>query len=148
MSSCKAALAPQTLKELCGIVRGNALLLPRGGVTKPTLSKGYGEFTAIDMAQFSGIQEYVPEEFTITVKAGTPIREVAQELAAHGQFLPFDPPFSEDGATIGWKGRRSLQVRLRASAFDWVDRSQVNMVSVWKNANTWRRCSLRRISTR
>ena len=101
MSSCKAALAPQTLKELCGIVRGNALLLPRGGVTKPTLSKGYGEFTAIDMAQFSGIQEYVPEEFTITVKAGTPIREVAQELAGHGQFLPFDPPFSEDGATIG-----------------------------------------------
>ena len=33
--------------------------------------------------------------------AGTPIIEIAAALAEHGQFLPFDPPLVEAGATLG-----------------------------------------------
>ena len=32
---------------------------------------------------------------------GTPIAEIAAALAEHGQFLPFDPPLVEAGATLG-----------------------------------------------
>ena len=31
--------------------------------------------------------------------AGTPVSEVVAMLAEHGQYLPFDPPLAEAGAT-------------------------------------------------
>lgn len=44
--------------------------------------------------RLTGILDYTAAEFTITARAGTPIQEIDATLAEHGQYLPFDPPFS------------------------------------------------------
>ena len=57
--------------------------------------------THISLSAFNQIVEYLPEEYTITVQAGVPAAEVQAALAAEGQYLPFDPPFSAEGTTVG-----------------------------------------------
>ena len=57
--------------------------------------------THISLSAFNQIVEYLPEEYTITVQAGVPTAEVQAALAAEGQYLPFDPPFSAEGTTVG-----------------------------------------------
>jgi glycolate oxidase FAD binding subunit len=56
---------------------------------------------ALDLSGLSGVTAYDPAEFTFTALAGTRLAEVARLLAEHGQFLPFDPPLVERGATLG-----------------------------------------------
>ncbi len=68
-----------------------------GGGSKPGLS-GWGNLT---MNEVSGVLEYNPQEYTFTALAGTPVKEVQDLLAKHGQYLPFDPPLVEAGATLG-----------------------------------------------
>ena len=51
--------------------------------------------------QLRGVSTYDPGEFTFTAWAGTPLREIRDMLAEHRQFLPFDPPLVEAGATLG-----------------------------------------------
>jgi glycolate oxidase FAD binding subunit len=70
---------------------------PTGGGSKPALS-GWGNLTMNDV---SGVLEYNPQEYTFTALAGTPVKEVQTLLAKNGQYLPFDPPFVEAGATLG-----------------------------------------------
>ena len=53
-----------------------------------------------DLSALSGILEYQPSEYTVTVRAGTPVSEIAMALAQQGQYLPFDPLLPER-ATIG-----------------------------------------------
>lgn len=55
----------------------------------------------IDLSHWQGITEYDSSEFTITAKAGTPIRVLQEVLAQQGQYLPFDPVRVEQGATLG-----------------------------------------------
>ena len=69
----------------------------RGGGSKPALSQG-AEFELKDL---SGVLEYNPHEYTFTAFSGTKLSEVADMLAAEGQYLPFDPPFADAGATLG-----------------------------------------------
>jgi glycolate oxidase FAD binding subunit len=45
--------------------------------------------------------EYEPSEFTFTARAGTPLRDLIETLAARGQYLPFDPLLVDAGATLG-----------------------------------------------
>ena len=46
------------------------------------------------------ILEYNPADMTASIQAGVRLADLQAELAAHGQFLPLDPPFA-DRATIG-----------------------------------------------
>ncbi|WP_455212641.1 glycolate oxidase subunit GlcE [Kaarinaea lacus] len=55
----------------------------------------------LSLAVHSGIVSYEPSELVITVRAGTPLREVESALAAQGQILPFEPPHFGENATIG-----------------------------------------------
>jgi glycolate oxidase FAD binding subunit len=78
-------------------------LLPVAGATKPALSTpppGDGA-VALDVSGLRGIVEYDPAELTFTALAATPVAEVVEALAEHGQYLPFDPPFAAAGATLG-----------------------------------------------
>jgi glycolate oxidase FAD binding subunit len=68
-----------------------------GGGSKPALS-GWGNLT---MNEVSGVLEYNPQEYTFTALAGTPVQDVQDLLAKHGQYLPFDPPLVKAGATLG-----------------------------------------------
>ncbi len=47
-----------------------------------------------------GISEYQPADLTVTVRAGTTLGDLSDELRAAGQFLPLDP-FASPGHTVG-----------------------------------------------
>ena len=72
----------------------------RGGGTKDFYgAKLLGE--ALDLGAYAGIIDYEPKELVLTVRAGTPLREIESRLAAERQMLPFEPPHFGEAATIG-----------------------------------------------
>jgi len=94
-------LRPATIEEVCEAVRGNLHVLPIGGGTKSALSAPPDGFVPLSLAGLSGVVEYHPEELVFTALAGTTVADVDRVLGEHGQYLPFDPPFAERGATLG-----------------------------------------------
>jgi glycolate oxidase FAD binding subunit len=58
-------------------------------------------FVVMRTDRLSGIETYEPADLTLTAKAGTPLRTVATELAANGQWLPYDPPHVNDRSLGG-----------------------------------------------
>lgn len=55
----------------------------------------------LDLSGLRGIASYNPAECVITALAGTPVAELEAALAAHHQYLPFDPTHVRAGGTIG-----------------------------------------------
>ncbi len=99
-----ALTRPASIAEVQAAVRAappGARILARGRGTKRPLSTPPDGAVVLDISGLSGIIEYEPGEFTFTALAGTPIAEIAAALAGHGQFLPFDPPLADAGATLG-----------------------------------------------
>jgi len=99
------SVVTRSAEEICEVVRDlpqGLRVLPVGGGTKPALSGSMrGEVELLDVSGLRGIVEYDPAELTLTALAGTPVSEIADALAEHGEYLPFDPPFVRAGATIG-----------------------------------------------
>ena len=59
--------------------------------------------TRLSLAGDSGIVSYVPDDLTVTVRAGTTLRETAEVLAEHDQWIALDPRADGDvtvGATV------------------------------------------------
>ena len=75
----------------------------RAGGTKNALTRRNGAEAdfVLDMAEFQGVVEYEPSEYTITALAGTSLASLQQTLRQQGQYLPFDPMWIEQGATVG-----------------------------------------------
>ena len=94
-------MRPQSVEELQAVIRDQARVLPRGGGTKSALSRPQDGAASIDLTAIAGMLEYEPGEFVFTALAGTRLGEVKAQLAAHGQYLPFDPLLVEQGATLG-----------------------------------------------
>ncbi len=92
---------PKTIEEVQQLVCAAPRVLPRGGGTKPALSTPPQGVAGLDLSRLSGVRVYDPAEFTFTALAGTSLAEVNRLLSEHGQYLPFDPPFAERGATLG-----------------------------------------------
>jgi glycolate oxidase FAD binding subunit len=86
-----------TPDEVAEAVAAAPRVLPVAGGTKPALSDG----AALDVSGLRGIADYDPAELTFTARPGTPLRDIAATLAEHGQYLPFDPPLVDAGATLG-----------------------------------------------
>jgi len=95
------SVAAGSVEALQAAVRQSPRVLPHGAGTKPALCTPPDDAVALDVSGLSGILEYDPAELTCTALAGTPVAEVSAALAEHGQYLPFDPPLSEAGATLG-----------------------------------------------
>lgn len=55
----------------------------------------------LDLGGHRGILSYEPKELVITARAGTPLLEIEETLAAQGQMLPFEPPHFGATATLG-----------------------------------------------
>jgi glycolate oxidase FAD binding subunit len=89
---------PSTVKELRDRICSHPSMRVRAGGTKSASTRGS---EVLDVAHLAGMVEYSPDECVFTARAATPLREIATALHAHGQYLPFDPPFVDDGATIG-----------------------------------------------
>ena len=92
---------PATLEALAEGIASSPRLRVRAGGTKAPLGAPIDDAVTCDLSGYAGIVEYTPEECTFTARAGTPVAEIARALAAHGQWLPSDPPLVEAGATIG-----------------------------------------------
>ncbi len=90
-----------SVRELQDAVREHVRVHVRGGGSKPALSTPPEDAVLLDISGLSGVLEYEPEEFTFTAKAGTPVLQVQAMLAEQGQYLPFDPPLADAGATLG-----------------------------------------------
>jgi FAD/FMN-containing dehydrogenase len=62
----------------------------------------------VEVGALRGVTEYEPGDLTLTARAGTTMAELQQATAAHGQWLPLDPPGSASGtlgatiATASW----------------------------------------------
>jgi glycolate oxidase FAD binding subunit len=93
-------LTPRSLAELQEAVAGSAPapLRIRGGGTKRDPA---GSAVTVDLRQLSGIVSFNAAECVVTALAGTPVRDLQRLLGEHGQYLPFDPPLAQAGATIG-----------------------------------------------
>jgi glycolate oxidase FAD binding subunit len=86
----------------------------RGGGSKDF----YGEPAAgelLETGALRGISSYEPSELVVTVRAGTPLAQLEQVLAASGQALPFEPPHFGPGATVGGMVAAGLSGPARAS---------------------------------
>ena len=85
-----------------------------GGDSKAFYGKPVSGET-LDVSGYRGIVEYEPSELVISVRAGTPLREVEAALAERGQMLPFEPPHFGASATIGGCVAAGLSGPARAS---------------------------------
>jgi glycolate oxidase FAD binding subunit len=94
-------LYPTSPAEVQEAVRSHPRVLPRGGGSKPALSTPREGQAVLEMSGLSGVLEYDPGEYVFVARAGTRLAEVEQLLAQNGQYLPFDPPLLEQGATLG-----------------------------------------------
>ncbi|MGB7095623.1 MAG: FAD-binding protein [Anaerolineales bacterium] len=88
------------LDRLVETIQSKDKLLARGGQTKTGILSP-SEVEILDISPINGIREYNPSEYTFTAYAGTPLKDINQMLAENGQFLPFDPPLTDHGATLG-----------------------------------------------
>jgi glycolate oxidase FAD binding subunit len=64
----------------------------RGLGSKLALGKPMACDQVLDLSGLSGIVDYAPEELVVTLRAGTPMREVEALLAQRNQMLAFEPP--------------------------------------------------------
>jgi glycolate oxidase FAD binding subunit len=99
--SSVVTLKPTTAEEVQEAVRSHPKLLPRGGGSKEALSTPPAGVVALELLSLTGVLDYDPGEFTFTALAGTTLKEVEGLLEANGQYLPFDPPLTASGATLG-----------------------------------------------
>lgn len=91
---------PLSVTELQAIVRDSERIHIVCNSSKPALHCTVNGAAIADLSGMRGIIEYQPSEYTVTVRAGTPIRELSAALSEKGQYLPFDPLLPEM-ATIG-----------------------------------------------
>ena len=104
MSPTLSASHPASVEECAAVLseanaKGRTVRI-RGGGTKDYLGDLAGTDTTVETGALGGVVAHVPADLTVTVRAGTRLREVRAALAAEGQMLPLDPPHA-DAATIG-----------------------------------------------
>jgi len=95
-------LQPSSVEELQSIIRdaNRVFFMGREERLAPPLETE-NDTTLVSLSKLNRILEYQPDEYTITVEAGAKIRDVADALSEHGQYLPFDPPFTKENLSIG-----------------------------------------------
>lgn len=87
-------------EQVLDAVRDSAPLAIKGGNSKSFYGNPVtGEL--LNTTIHSGIVKHEPTELTITVRAGTPLKEVNAHLAVHNQMLAFEPPEFSDSSTFG-----------------------------------------------
>lgn len=92
--------APATVDELQALVRDSERIHAIGKGSKTALHGNVNGAALADLSALSGIIEYQPSEYTVTVRAGTPVRDLTAALREQGQYLPCDPLLPQS-ATIG-----------------------------------------------
>jgi glycolate oxidase FAD binding subunit len=95
------ALLPFQERIQAAITQKQVLAI-RGMGSKDFLGPPHPQAQVLDTTPLRGIISHEPSELVITAYAGTPLKEVEQALAQHGQWLPFDPPhYQGQAGTLG-----------------------------------------------
>lgn len=95
------ATAPRTVEEIASVVRD-----ARGGIriagTGTWLDAGHPVRAELQLstAALAGVREYVPQDLTISVGAGTTLAELDAATAANNQWCPL-LSWGDDRATVG-----------------------------------------------
>ncbi len=88
-------LRPETPEQLCEVVRwaigAETSLAVEAGGSKSRLGRPASAAHHLDAGAFAGIVSYEPEELVLTVRAATPMTEIADVLAERHQHLAFEP---------------------------------------------------------
>src|SRR5215469_11177460 len=91
-----SGIRPRDSKELKQAVEwalnDGVTLDVRGQGSKLVLGKPMQCDQVLDLSRLSGVVDYAPEELVVTLRAGTPLREVEALLAQRNQMLAFEPP--------------------------------------------------------
>jgi glycolate oxidase FAD binding subunit len=87
-------------ERIATAVRDGTSLRLRGAGTKDFYGEAL-EGEVLQLGRWRGIVDYEPSELVISARCGTPLSEVEAALAAHGQFLAFEPPGFGGDPTIG-----------------------------------------------
>lgn len=87
---------PENAEELQSVVR-DALLTKRtlellGHGSRRALGRPVSADVRVDLSRLQGVKLYEPEELILVVGPGTPLTDLKQMLADHGQHLAFEPP--------------------------------------------------------
>lgn len=64
----------------------------RGSGAKLALGKPMVCDQVLDLSGLSGVVDYAPEELVVTLRAGTPLKDIEALLAQRNQMLAFEPP--------------------------------------------------------
>ncbi|MEY9858100.1 glycolate oxidase FAD binding subunit [Catenulispora sp. GAS73] len=99
-SSGPRSITPTTVKDLRDAVTTNGAVLIRGTGTATTWGAPVRDArTTVSLAGMDRVLDYRPADMTVHVQGGIRLDALQEELAEHGQWLPYDPARSE--ATIG-----------------------------------------------
>ncbi|HEY6213011.1 MAG TPA: FAD-binding oxidoreductase [Vicinamibacterales bacterium] len=97
-------IEPATVDEVAAIlVRASAngeRVRVRGSGTKLDWGEPQAADVDVAMTRLNAVVAHRHGDLTATIQAGARLGEVNRTLAAHGQWLPLDPPFA-DRATVG-----------------------------------------------
>ena len=98
-----ASLRPTDLRSLRDAVLDTAGTIAIGGAgTAAGWAAPLGPVDAtLDTTAMTGVLTHNPGDMTVSVRAGTPLQALAEELAPHGQHVAFDAARVGNGATVG-----------------------------------------------
>ena len=89
-------------EQIHAAITHKQVLAIRGMGSKDFLGPPCPQARVLDTRALNGIISHEPSELVITAYAGTPLSEIEQALAAHGQCLPFDAPhYQGQAGTLG-----------------------------------------------
>jgi glycolate oxidase FAD binding subunit len=101
--------SPEELRQAVEWALNDGVTLDvRGQGSKQALGKPMTCDQVLDLSGLSGIVDYAPEELVVTLRAGTPMREVEALLAQRNQMLAFEPP--DLGPLLGQEAGRGTLV--------------------------------------
>jgi len=102
MPRAERPATPEACAELLrACADGHRTVRVRGGGTKDHLGTRAETDVVLETGGLDGIVDHVPEDLTVTVRAGMAFAALRDALARHGQLLPLDPPHVARGATVG-----------------------------------------------
>ncbi|MBA4261877.1 MAG: glycolate oxidase subunit GlcE [Comamonadaceae bacterium] len=100
MSSTPPDSPRQLIEQVRAAAAARTPLRITGGDTKAFYGEPV-EGQPLSTTGWRGIVSHEPSELVVTVRVGTPLRELQATLAEAGQCLPFDPPHFGPASTIG-----------------------------------------------
>ncbi len=97
-----AVLTPGSVDEVSALLRAarGVRVLPLGGRTHLAAVRPSEPLVVLSTRRLTGVEIYEPGDLTLTAAAGSTFSSLSETLAAHGQWLPCDPPRAPD-RTLG-----------------------------------------------